>query len=122
VPPDEPDLVDMSLTIGGATVVVRKNGDVRGQIVLRPGSNTVRATFLKAGDVPDPHVTADAFRLEITLITGSTTIFATNAGDPLSGTLTIPAPGDFTIRVVLNHVTKGHNDWNTDVSRVYVRN
>jgi hypothetical protein len=24
--------------------------------------------------------------------------------------------------VVLNHVTKGHDDWNTDVTRVYVRN
>jgi hypothetical protein len=128
VPPDEPDLVDMSLTIGGATVVVSKHGAVSGQIVLRPGSNSVKATFLRAGDVPDPHVNANEFRLIITLHNYSGTVFVPDAADPLSapgapltGTLTIPGPGDFTIRVVLNHVTRGHDDWNTDIARVFVR-
>src|SRR4051812_39811216 len=121
VPADEPDLVDMSLSIGGATVVVTKHGVTSGQIVLRPGSNEVKATFLRFGDVPDPHVTADDFRLVITLNDRSDLVFVAGPNDPFTGTLTIQNPGNYTIRVVLKHVSKGHDDWNTDVNKVYVR-
>ena len=121
VPPDEPDLIDMSLTIGGATVMVTKQGVVSGQIVLRPGANAMRATFLRFGDVPDTHVTADAFRLEVSLNGYADSVFVASPGDPFSGTLTIANPGNYTIRVVLDHVTRGHDDWNTDVTKVYVR-
>ena len=121
VPPGEPDLIDMSLTIGGSTVVVNKHGGITGQIVLRPGASEVRATFLRFGDVPDPIVTADAFQVEITPNDYSGAVFVRTPGNPFAGTLTMLQPGNFSIRIRLNHYTKGHDDWNTDVSRVYVR-